>query len=348
MGQRYIALDGVRGVAAIFVVIYHMGAMDSPDYPLSSAYLAVDLFFGLSGFVLSHAYDSRLARGMTFSHFMARRLARLYPTYLVGLLLGIAAFFVTARQVLIDRFVIAAVTALLLIPLPVRLTTEPPIFPLDGPAWSLCLELVANAVFAVFFAKLNRYVLAAILLVSAAVLCLDVQTYGGLNIGWDLPNFWGGPPRASYSFFAGVLLHRLFPGGLKRGGLVVLSIALLALALPIPGPVHALYDLCFVLLLVPLTLAAGAGLQLGALPARIAQALGEISYPMYITHVPLVLMLKALVQDWSPAQTFVADAIALALLALTSWLLARFYEQPIKRYFQSYRAPTTTSLTQAI
>jgi peptidoglycan/LPS O-acetylase OafA/YrhL len=65
----------LRGVAAIFVVIYHMGASKSPSYPFASAYLAVDLFVLLSGFALSHAYDPRFAKGMTFSQFMRRRLA---------------------------------------------------------------------------------------------------------------------------------------------------------------------------------------------------------------------------------------------------------------------------------
>jgi peptidoglycan/LPS O-acetylase OafA/YrhL len=336
--QRYVALDGLRGIAAIFVVIYHMGAIESPSWPFSSAYLAVDLFFVLSGFVLSHAYGSRLAEGMTFSRFMARRGARLYPAYAAGLLLGTAAWFMTAQKILIDRFWIAVVTGFLLIPLPVRLSREPPIFPLDGPAWSLFLEFVVNIAFAAFYARLDRRVLAAVILISAAVLVMLAGSFGSLNLGWDLPNFWGGFPRASFSFFAGVLLHRVRPDGLRRFGAIILCLGIAALILPVPAEHHAIFDLGFVLILAPATVAAGAGLRLSGVAARTAEVLGEISYPLYITHVPLVIVLKSVSQDWTPLQTCLGYGLALVFLVIGAWLLARFYERPVRRYLESYRA----------
>lgn len=346
MTQRYLALDGLRGIAAIFVVIYHMGAIESPSYPFSSAYLAVDLFFVLSGFVLSHAYDGALAKGMTLPQFMARRLARLYPAYLFGLILGVAAFFLTAEKVVIDKFAIALTTGLLLIPVPIELSKEPPIFPLDGPAWSLFLELVVNAAFALFYARLGRHALAAILLVSSLILVILAGTYGNLNLGWDLPNFWGGFPRASFSFFAGILLHRLRPEGFKRFGLVLIGIGIIALVLPIPAAEHAKYDLLFILILAPATVAAGAGLRLASLPSRLAQICGEISYPLYIIHVPLVIMLKSATEQYSPLQTFMADAIALPLLVGAAYLLARFYERPVRHYLGSLRTHANMQLNQ--
>ena len=338
MSGRYVALDGLRGIAAIFVVIYHMGAVESLSYPLSSAYLAVDLFFLLSGFVLSHAYGPRFARGMTFAQFMQRRLARLYPSYIVGLLLGIAVFFITAQIVRIDRFWIAVVTGLLLIPLPIRLSKEPLIFPLDGPAWSLFLELVVNVAFAAFYAKLDRRVLIAIILISSVVLLTAARSFGSLNLGWDLPNFCGGFPRASFSFFAGILLHRVRPEGFKRFGVIVLCLGVAALMLPIPAAGHAIYDLAFVLILAPATVAAGAGLHLSGIAARIAEILGEISYPIYITHVPVVLVLDSIAQDWSRPQIFADYGAALVALVASAWLLARFYERPVRRYLEAYRA----------
>jgi peptidoglycan/LPS O-acetylase OafA/YrhL len=179
----------LRGVAAIFVVIYNMGASESPSYPFASAYLAVDLFFLLNGFALSHAYDPRVAKGMTFSQFMRRRLAPLYPSYIVGLLMGIAVFFMTAKIVQTDRFWIAAVTGLLLIPLPIRLSKEPLIFPARWPGLALFMELVANAAFAVFFLRLRWRGLATIVVASSFILVVLAGTYGNLNLGWDVPNF---------------------------------------------------------------------------------------------------------------------------------------------------------------
>src|SRR5947209_19943370 len=107
-----------------------MGAIENPSYPFSSAYLAVDLFFVLSGFVLSHAYDAPLARGITVPQFLARRIARLYPAYVLGLLLGVAAFLITAASVSPNRFAAALITGVLLIPVPIGLSEAPTIFPL--------------------------------------------------------------------------------------------------------------------------------------------------------------------------------------------------------------------------
>ena len=346
MTQRYLALDGLRGIAAIFVVIYHMGAIESPSYPFSSAYLAVDLFFVLSGFVLSHAYDAPLARGMPVSEFMARRFARLYPAYIFGLFLGVAAFFITAERISIEKFGAALISGALLVPLPISLSKEPPIFPLDGPAWSLFLELLVNAAFAFLFLRLSRRALTAIILVSSLILVAFAGTYGNLNLGWDAPNFWGGFPRASFSFFAGIFLHRLWPEGLKRLGMLVMGLGIVALALPIPAAGHARYDLLFVLLLGPATVAAGAGLHLSGLPARVAQICGEISYPLYIIHVPIVIVLKSAMRDWTSPQTFCGDAIALPLLLFAAYLLVRFYERPARQYIQSFRTPGTMQLKQ--
>ncbi|MBV8850871.1 MAG: acyltransferase [Methylobacteriaceae bacterium] len=336
MTQRYLALDGLRGIAAIFVVIYHMGAIESPSYPFSSAYLAVDLFFVLSGFVLSHAYDGPLGCGMTLSQFMARRLARLYPAYLFGLMLGIVALLITADKISSGKFATALITGLALIPVPIELSKEPPIFPLDGPAWSLFLELVVNAAFALFFPRLTRRGLLFIILTSSIILVPLAGLYGNLNLGWDVPNFWGGFPRASFSFFTGILLHRIRPEGVQRFGIVIMCVGILALTLPIPASAHAKYDLAFVLLLAPATVAAGAGLRLSGLLAKLAEICGDISYPLYIIHVPFVVMLKSAAEEWTPLQTFVANALALPLIVTAAWLLAHFYERPVRHYLSSF------------
>jgi peptidoglycan/LPS O-acetylase OafA/YrhL len=229
----------LRGVAAIFVVIYHMGASESPSYPFASAYLAVDLFFLLSGFALSHAYDPRFAKGMTFSQFMRKRLARLYPSYIVGLLMGIAVFFMMAKMVQTDRFWIAAVTGLLLIPLPIRLSKEPLIFPARWPGLALFMELVAKAAFAVFFLRLRWRGLATIVVASSFILVVLAGTYGNLNLGWDVPNFGADfRPRAFRSC-------RNIAAPAPAGGIRTLWLdyvgraGIVALALPIPAADHA-------------------------------------------------------------------------------------------------------------
>lgn len=81
--RTFHTLDGLRGVAAGTVLIYHFPSLWSPA-SAPSAYLAVDLFFLMSGFVIEHAYGQRLATGLGVRRFLLLRLIRLYPLYLVG------------------------------------------------------------------------------------------------------------------------------------------------------------------------------------------------------------------------------------------------------------------------
>ena len=87
--NRYITLDAMRGIAALFVVARHFSGLRGAADPQFS-FLAVDLFFLLSGFVLSFSYDERIAAGMSPAAFLMKRIIRLYPLYFLGIALGIA------------------------------------------------------------------------------------------------------------------------------------------------------------------------------------------------------------------------------------------------------------------
>lgn len=94
---HYELLDGLRGVAALLVVWYHLFeafATSPVDQRFNHGYLAVDFFFLLSGFVIGYAYDERWGRGLRMRDFIKRRLIRLHPMVVLGALLGAAAFFV--------------------------------------------------------------------------------------------------------------------------------------------------------------------------------------------------------------------------------------------------------------
>lgn len=102
---HYVVLDGLRGVAALVVLGFHVfeAFATSPfDQKFNHGYLAVDFFFMLSGFVIGYAYDARWRGngnpgGMTTADFFKRRLVRLHPMICVGALLGIVSFFVQGR-----------------------------------------------------------------------------------------------------------------------------------------------------------------------------------------------------------------------------------------------------------
>lgn len=95
---RYEILDGLRGVAAMIVVAFHLFETYSPGVTgqiLNHGYLAVDFFFVLSGFVIGYAYDDRWGKGMGTWTFFKRRLIRLHPLLIMGTLVGAALFFFT-------------------------------------------------------------------------------------------------------------------------------------------------------------------------------------------------------------------------------------------------------------
>lgn len=150
---RYELLDGLRGVAAIFVILYHFGegfATSPVDQMMNHGYLAVDFFFILSGFVIGYAYDDRWQRGMSAGNFMLRRVIRLHPMVILSVIFGAVAYLIQGSvrwdgtPMPLSMLLLALLLGLFLIPvLPgagadVRGNNE--MFPLNGPSWSLFFE----------------------------------------------------------------------------------------------------------------------------------------------------------------------------------------------------------------
>lgn len=135
-GGRVISLDGIRGVAAMFVMIYHLPVIFGFNIP--HAYLAVDLFFMLSGWVMAYSYEERIGQGLAFKQFALQRLARLYPLYGVALALGFS--FALVKYLFGTP---TAATLICLLPNSVMLpcmSEDPENFPLNRPAWSIFVK----------------------------------------------------------------------------------------------------------------------------------------------------------------------------------------------------------------
>ncbi|MGZ8408081.1 MAG: acyltransferase family protein, partial [Caulobacteraceae bacterium] len=157
--RTFAALDGVRGVAALAVMLFHTGTWPVIGRMFPSAYLAVDLFFALSGFVVAHAYGARMANGMGVRAFLRARFVRLWPLFALGMAVGLSAYVI--RSLRFDEFDLWALTksfalqASFLPDLSTR-TTDGRMFPMNGPAWSLFFELAVNVVFAFTALMLSR------------------------------------------------------------------------------------------------------------------------------------------------------------------------------------------------
>lgn len=364
---HYELLDGLRGVAALLVVIYHIfegfafaeatdGVGSGLITTLNHGHIAVDFFFILSGFVISYAYDDRWNR-MTLGGFFKRRLIRLHPMLVLGAIIGAVAFFATGCErwdgtvapagwvmiaLLLTMFMIPAVPG---VPYEVRGNGE--MFPLNGPGWSLFFEYLGNVCYALFIRRMSTKVLAfftALLgLVHAWFFIGDVSGYDMIGVGWtiDEVNFWGGFIRMLFPFSMGMLLARTFRPRKVKGAFWICSLALIVLfAVPyIPSEggisLNSLYEFVCIACIFPALVWLGACGTASGATSRVNSFLGELSYPLYIVHYPIMYIFYAwlirkdiytLGECWPTALAVVVSSIALAYICL------KFYDEPVRRW----------------
>ncbi|WP_022685496.1 acyltransferase family protein [Sphingomonas phyllosphaerae] len=354
--NHYVILDGLRGVAALFVVAFHLFEAYAGNNPqkqiINHGYLAVDFFFLLSGFVVAYAYDDRWDR-MSVSGFFKRRLIRLQPMVVMGSVIG-AALFVFQDFSIFPKYdnasflhvVIVMALGFVMIPLPksadVRGWDE--IYPLNGPAWSLFYEYVANALYALGVRKLSNRSLGVLVTLSALALIYLVVfgPRGDLIGGWalDASGIQIGLSRVMFPFFAGVLLMRS-GGRIRVPYAFAVSSVLLIVALCLPrfgGTDHlwlnGLYEAGCVIVLFPLIVAIGAGDRAADGPSvRLARFFGVLSYPLYITHYALIYIFTGWVVDRkipAPQGAVVGIGVFITTVVI-AYACLKLYDEPVRR-----------------
>lgn len=286
---RLEVLDGMRGIAAIVVLVFHLRQQHTLE-SLPYAPLAVDFFYLLSGYVVALAYGKRLAsRAVTPAGFAHVRLRRLYPLAFFGTMLGIglAALAVMKGSVAAGDVAVTAVLALLLLPSPV-FTQWPTAYPFNMAAWSLAFEAFANAVYAVIAPRLTTPRLIALLAVSLGGLAWLAFVQDGIAGGNNRANFGWGFVRVLFPFFAGVLLQRLRPSpGIGPAGSALLILVLGGALLAGFGK-GWLLSLIYVAVLFPALVWLGAQCRPGPRLAMACRWTGALSYPLYITQGPVL------------------------------------------------------------
>jgi peptidoglycan/LPS O-acetylase OafA/YrhL len=340
--RLYQTLDGVRGVAALAIAWLHFEVLIGTGLHalLPSAYLAVDLFFMLSGFVLEHAYGARFAKGLGVATFLKARYVRLYPLYVLGALIGIAsglmAYVLHAGELNLPGLGLAAIAALLMLPSPTGHQLDL-LYPLNVPGWSLFFELIINAGLALTWRRLSAPVLALVLIVSAPLLIFSVATHGSADLGASWSTFWCGFPRVTFSFALGVLVYRLTPRLPKVSawaGLVPL-LALAPFFVAAPAALRPWFDLACIGLVFPAVISLGARLEPATrMGATAFTILGVISYPLYAIHYPIMELTRRVAHSLHLSPTglmaVMFGVVLLAGLSVFSFLLARFYDAPAR------------------
>ena len=338
--RSYRTVDGLRGVGAFLVVMRHV-----PDFfggvRVPESFLAVDLFYLVSGFVVAHAYGERLKAGGFAGRFFATRVIRLYPLYLLGLVLGLPnALFATITDPdgwwNWSRLAQAVGAGLFMIPFFPGLGANGS--SLDGPTWTLLPELVANMAYALAIRFMNVVVLCAIILICGAGVVFAEFHYGTLDVGFNPTDQWSALARVGFSFFTGVLLFRVLDGRERRSEAVAwvcMAVLALALAFRPSEDLTPYFELGVVLFGFPALLFVASQFEPGELSGRLFSFIGLISYGIYILHEPIGQIVRLSLQSldsfpehpngWLWGSGFL---IALTVLA---WLADRRYDAPVRR-----------------
>lgn len=328
-------LDALRGAAAVFVVIYHLATAKLSITFVPHGYLAVDLFFILSGIVIAHAYSHRLISGMGFFDFVRARIIRLYPLAVSGAALGLAVlllkYLVSPGKVetLPTILVSSGLNALLLPSFFTTDITKFVAFPGNGPLWSLSFEVIINLVWASCLVKARTSILCAITAISGALYAAAVMNFGNANLGWDSLTYLAGFPRVTFGFLTGVLIHRFRTSNENKAGLTGgMLCALLAGILLMPH--NLLWDLVSIFILLPLLAYFGSG------PSQVKTSggtfLGDLSYPLYVLHFPILLITSGIKQTMNQnGHSPVLVVIALSITAVLSWVMLKQFDEPVRK-----------------
>lgn len=365
---HYELLDGLRGVATVLVIIYHIfegfafaeatnGAGSGLITTFNHGHIAVDFFFMLSGFVISYAYDDRWGK-MSLGNFFKRRLIRLHPMVIMGAIIGVAAFLLEGCKqwdgtVTPTGWVMTALLfTMLMIPavpgVPYEVRGNGEMFPLNGPAWSLWFEYIGNILYALIIHRLPTKALAVLAVALGAAHAWffvgNISGYDMVGVGWtiDSINFWGGLVRMLFPFTVGMLLARTFKPRKIKGAFWLCS-ALLITVFAMPyiastgkASINSLYEFLCIALLFPVIVWMGAcGGCSDNVTGRVNKFLGDISYPLYIIHYPIMYMFyKWLIKE--ELYTFGATWGISIIVIITSLLLAyaclKLYDEPVRRY----------------
>ena len=362
--HRYIALDSLRGIAAVFIVFYHMGAVGwiASWPPFQSGWMLVDFFFVLSGFVIAASYGGRLASGYPRGSFLLVRLGRVYPLHIATVALFVVLEFAVFRPILLEAHPYAELWR--------------GIFLLDAfvtgagnfyapVSWAVGVEMVLYALAAVMFGR-GRPALAIAFLLAAA-------SAWALWTNFNVVGFGRLIQRGLLAFPLGVLaftIHRRLAG--RAPGIALLTVLEVALVgffiwlMYQPGKtgtwIPAL-DLLFVAIV--LVFAHDGGLVSRVLQWRPLVWLGQMSFALYMVHLfwiilpnrfgPRVLAASGHA-DWiRPGRhgfgltsmdlpPELATGLTLALLAgamATAWLAWRFIEEPARHWTRRFAPPRT-------
>jgi len=336
--RMFYTIDGLRGIAALLVVCRHIVPFHGNRLNFPSSYLAVELFFLFSGFVIAHAYDKRFEAGMGFREFFKARLIRLYPLYFLGFMIAVLtvplALSLGIKTWPLDPRVI--VPNLFMLPTYIVFAGGA-LFPFDNPSWTLFFEMLANLVYCLIYRALTNGRLALLVIIAGVMLVFADFYFGSLDIGYNRIHFIGGFARVGFSFFAGVGVYRFqqaHPCPVRISPWLLLAgvTALLVQAVP-RGLDRELFDAVCAVAVFPLFAYLATAVEPGPAGAKIFTLGGGASYALYLIHAPLGGVLNQFFTVYGrPKGSIVFGLSFILAVSVISVLVERFYDRPVRRW----------------
>lgn len=340
--NRYVFLDGIRGIAAVLVLTRHTD--DFWHYICFRSYLAVDLFFVLSGFVIAHAYDEKIRTGeITLPKFVLIRLVRLYPVFFLSILLS---FIVLIGKLVFNHQVnqvgfpgILDIILLTIVIFPSHLMGNNLLFPTNVTYWSLFFELVTNVIYASIRRFLTKPIMLTILIGSGLLLGYVADLHHNLDVGfkWGYESILSGFIRSVFGIFLGLFLFEKqgmisnYLSDKPYAAWLAVIILTLILASPNAGSFNWIIDMVAVVLVFPICVLCASQGKTTKLQG-VLLTLGSASYPIYVLHKPVselvFFLFRTSVKEYAPLSGVV---LTLTLIAISIGV-EKFYDIPLRRW----------------
>lgn len=316
--------------------------------------------------------QSRNANSLTIGAFFKRRLIRLQPMVIMGALIGLITYLIQGgvrwdgTQMSFHWIMIAFFLAMFLIPAypgaayDVRGNGE--MFPLNGPSWSLFFEYIGNILYALFIRKLSNKKLAALVVATGllwiAFVVFDVSGYDMIGIGWtlDAVNFFGGLLRMMFPFSLGMLMARNFNVKSQKSKVEgfcfksfitknIFWIAIVVMFVLFSMPyisrtgdisINGIYELACIIFVFPFIVWFGAsGNITNKLSTKVCKFLGDISYPLYIVHYPVMYLFYSWLIDnklYSLGETWHVVLLVMATNITLAYACLKLYDEPLRKF----------------
>lgn len=341
MKNTFSTLDGMRGVAAIFVLILHTGSYWG-NITFHHSYLAVDLFFLLSGFVIAHAYENKLAtKKISVNQFIGIRMIRLYPMYFFSALIASALVVgkyitgVNDEEGYLSKLIFSIILTFSFLPsiLPGNIL----LFPLNTPYWSVFYEVIINITYAFLRPKLTSKILLLIVCVLGTLMILIAALHGSLGAGvsWRPTSIAAGITRSGFGILFGVYLYRVgtsYMVSLVQSAWVLLGLITLVFMAPDLGKFNGLFDILAVFVIFPICIVLGARCKCGYATDYVFSVLGRASYPVYLIHVPMASIVYSLFGELIEKYAPLSGVLFVVGLIIFSIQIEKIYDIPLRRY----------------